>query len=66
MVLYKRSFTKHYANFVMIFVEWMHIRDPRELSRLAAERKPTMFLLPYGIPICIGSIGYFIYEGMLF
>ncbi|MEX2286253.1 MAG: prepilin peptidase [Planctomycetaceae bacterium] len=66
MVLYKRSFTKHYANFVMIFVEWMQIRDPRELSRLAAERKPTMFLLPYGIPICIGSIGYFIYEGMLF
>lgn len=66
MVLYKRSFQKHYANFVMIFMEWMQIKDPRELSRIAAERKPTMFLLPYGIPICIGSIAYFLYEGMVF
>ena len=66
MVLYKRSFKKHYANFVMIFIEWMSVKNPRELSRIAAERKPTMFLLPYGIHICIGSIAYFLYEGMLF
>jgi prepilin peptidase CpaA len=66
MVLWKRSFHKHYANFVMIFIEWMHIRNPRELAKIAAERKPTMFLLPYGIPICIGSIAWFLYEGMLF
>jgi hypothetical protein len=24
-----------------------------------------MLLLPYGIPICIGSIGYFFYRGMI-
>ncbi len=65
MVLYKRAFKKHYANFLMIMTEWMQIKDPRELSRLAAERKPTMFLLPYGIPICIGSIGYFFYAGLV-
>jgi len=65
MVLYKKSFTKHYANFLMIFTEWMQIRNPKELSQIAAERKPSMFLLPYGIPICIGSIMYFVYEGMV-
>lgn len=66
MILYKRSFQKHYINLLVILNEWMEIRDPKELSKIAAERKPTMFLLPYGIPICIGSIGYFFYEGMIF
>ena len=66
MVCYKRNFQKHYINFLVITSEWLEIRNPKELSRIAAERKPTMFLLPYGIPICIGSIGYFFYEGMIF
>lgn len=65
MVLYRRRFVQHYANFVIILTEWMQTKNPRELSRLAAERKPTMMLLPYGIPICVGSIAYFLYEGML-
>lgn len=65
MVLYKRSFQKHYANFVMIFFEWMTVKNPVELSKIAKERKPTMLLLPYGIPICIGSIGYFAWAGLL-
>ena len=43
----------------------MTIKNPKELSRIAAERKPTMLLLPYGIPICIGSIAYFFYAGMI-
>jgi len=59
------KFKQHYANFTMIFLEWTQIRDPRKLSAIAAERKPTMTLLPYGIPICIGSIAYFLYEGKI-
>ncbi len=66
MVLYSKRFKQHYANFLMIFMEWTQIRDPKELSRIAAERKPTMLLLPYGIPICVGSIGYFFYQGLIF
>ena len=66
MVLYRRAFARHYANFVMIFLEWReNMTNPGELSRLAAERKPRMLLLPYGIPICIGSIAYFFYAGMM-
>lgn len=62
MVLYRRSFEKHYANLLVILTEWMEVRDPRRLSEMAAERKPRMLLLPYGIPICIGSLGYFAYA----
>jgi len=65
MVLYRKSFQQHYTNFVMIFAEWMRVKSPRALAEIAAERKPSMLLLPYGIPICIGSIGYFMYAGMI-
>ena len=65
MVLWRGSFRKHYENFMLILLEWVQVRDPRELSRIAARRKPTMLLLPYGIPICIGSIAWFFYSGMM-
>lgn len=66
MVLYRRDAKKHCANFLMIFTEWLEIRNPKKLSEIAAERKSRMLLLPYGIPICIGCIGYFTIHGMLF
>lgn len=65
MVLYKRSFRKHYENFRSIIGEFLVIRNPNELAALAAARKPSMLLLPYGIPLAIGSIGYFFWAGML-
>ena len=65
MVLWRGTWKRHYENLLAIFSEWIVIRNPRELSRIAEERKPTMALLPYGIPICIGSIGYFLYAGLL-
>lgn len=66
MVLMRKAWDKHYGQFLLIAAEWMSIKDPRKLSVIAAERKPRMLLLPYGIPICIGSIGYFIYSGMIY
>lgn len=65
MVWRSGKFADHYANFHLILNEWMTIRNPRELFRIAKERKPTMHLLPYGIPICIGSIAYFAWQGTL-
>ena len=56
---------KHYGNAVQIIHEVLTIKNPRKLSEIAAERKPTMYLLPYGIPICIGSIGYFLFAGLM-
>ena len=65
MVLRKRAVEKHYGNFLAILNEWTTIKDPRKLSAIARERKPTMMLLPYGIPICIGSIAYFWFAGLV-
>lgn len=65
MVLARRGWSRHRAQFMMILSEILVIRDPNQLAAIAAERKSSMLLLPYGIPIAIGSIAYFVYAGML-
>jgi len=65
MVLFKKSWTKHKNQFWAIINEIITVRDAEKLSEIATERKPQMFLLPYGIPIAIGSIAYFAWAGML-
>ncbi|NOZ39062.1 MAG: prepilin peptidase [Planctomycetes bacterium] len=59
MVLWTKSWDKHKAQFWGIINEIATVKDPEKLAEIAAERKPRMFLLPYGIPIAIGTIGYF-------
>ncbi len=56
---------KHYAIAHQILHEWKTVRNPSALASIARERKPTMTLLPYGIPMAIGSIIYFAVAGML-
>ncbi len=65
MVLYRRKWGQHQSQFMTIVTEIMTIRDPEKLAALAAERKRSMLLLPYGIPIAIGSIAYFACARML-
>ncbi|HEX4143654.1 MAG TPA: prepilin peptidase [Pirellulales bacterium] len=65
MVLYRRAWEKHRDQFWTILNEVTTIRDPELLSAIAAERKKSMLLLPYGIPIALGSIAYFFWAGML-
>ncbi len=65
MVLWRRSWQKHRDQFMMILAEVLTIRHPQRLSEMAAQRKPSMLLLPYGIPIAIGTIAYFAWTRML-
>lgn len=65
MVLYRKSWARHKNNFLMIVHEMATVRDPNQLAAIAAERKSSMLLLPYGIPIAIGTILYFAWTGML-
>jgi prepilin peptidase CpaA len=65
MVLYQKAWQKHQDQFWMIWSEITTIRNPDTLAAIAADRKPTMMLLPYGIPIAIGTIAYFAWAGML-
>jgi prepilin peptidase CpaA len=64
-VLYRKAWSKHRNQFWMILFEVLSIRDPSQLSQIAAERKSSMLLLPYGIPIALGTILYFAWTGML-
>ena len=65
MVVVRRSWFKHQSQFWVICNEILTVKDPEKLSAIAAERKSKMMLLPYGIPIAIGSIAYFAAAGML-
>jgi prepilin peptidase CpaA len=65
MVLYRRAWQKHSNQFWMILNEILTIRDPNRLTEMAAERKSSMLLLPYGIPLAIGTIAYFAWMDML-
>ena len=67
MIWMQHDWKRHSVNFLVILQEW---RDLKKLgmsgvAQIAAERKPTMRLLPYGIPICFGAIAVFVYDGML-
>jgi prepilin peptidase CpaA len=65
MVLVQRGWHKHKTQFWMICNEIVTVKDPEKLSAIAAERKSSMLLLPYGIPIAIGTIAYFALAGKL-
>jgi prepilin peptidase CpaA len=65
MVVLRRRWFQHKSQFWMICNEILTVKDPEKLAAIAAERKPTMMLLPYGIPIAIGTIAYFAAAGML-
>ncbi|HZN33067.1 MAG TPA: A24 family peptidase [Pirellulaceae bacterium] len=65
MIVVSGKWKHHYNQFWKIVNEITTIKDPAKLSALAAERKPNMMLLPYGIPIAIATISYFLWTGML-
>ena len=65
MIWRSGQWEKHIAMAHQILHEWKTIRKPRELAKIARERKSNMYLLPYGIPMAIGSIIYFAFAGML-
>jgi prepilin peptidase CpaA len=65
MVLWNRSWRRHFLQFQGIVQEFFIVRNPTQLATLAGQRKSSMLLLPYGIPIAIGTIFYFIWTGTL-
>lgn len=66
MVARSGAFARHRDQFFAIGQEILTVRDPVLLAETAAARKPTMMLLPYGIPLAIGSIGYLAWLGLLY
>jgi prepilin peptidase CpaA len=65
MVLLRHSWKQHQQQFLKIIGEVVTIGNPTELAAIAGQRKSSMLLLPYGIPIAIGTIAYFFWAGLL-
>lgn len=65
MVVRSGKFAHHFAMFHTIGSEILSVRSPAKLSAIAAERKPRMMLLPYGIPMAVGTVGWFAWSGLL-
>ena len=65
LVAIRGNWYRHYVQFWLILGEIFSARDTNELAERAAQRKASMLLLPYGIPIAIGTIIYFAWTGLL-
>ena len=65
MIVHSGRLYRHLAMIHTIGAEVLSIRNPVVLAERAAMRKPTMMLLPYAIPIAIGSIASFAWTGLL-
>lgn len=65
MILMSGEAKKHYDQFWFLINEITTVQDPEKLSEIAAERKSSMRLLPYGIPMAIGTVIYLAWERML-
>jgi prepilin peptidase CpaA len=63
MITIRGQFRRNLANAHEILSDLLTLRTTGQIADRAAARKPTMHLLPYGIPLCIGFISYLIYLG---
>jgi prepilin peptidase CpaA len=61
MILLRGDFRKNLSNTRDILRDWITAGSVGKIADRAGERKPRMHLLPYGIPLCLGFVGYLIY-----
>jgi prepilin peptidase CpaA len=61
MIALRGQYQRNLANTRAIVGDLVGARNVGEVADRAAGRKPTMHLLPYGIPLCLGFIGYLVY-----
>jgi prepilin peptidase CpaA len=66
MMLRSGAFLGHLIQLQSLSNEIITVRNPVLLHEKALSRKSKMLLLPYAIPIAIGSIGYFAWMRMFF
>jgi prepilin peptidase CpaA len=61
MIAVRRQVRKNLSNTRAILGDLFGSTGVSDVADKAAQRKPTMHLLPYGIPLCLGFISYLIY-----
>jgi prepilin peptidase CpaA len=63
MMLIRGQLHKNVQNFKEIMLDFkvLALAGPKEAAARAQERRPSWHRLPYGIPLCIGFVGYLSY-----
>jgi prepilin peptidase CpaA len=61
MIFVRGQFRRNLANTRAIVGDLFASAGIGEAAEKAAQRKPGMHLLPYGIPLCLGFVSYLIY-----
>jgi prepilin peptidase CpaA len=61
MIAIRRQYRNNLANTREIVGDWLGAKNIGEVADKAAQRKRRLHLLPYGIPLCLGFVGYLVY-----
>jgi prepilin peptidase CpaA len=64
MMALRGDFRTNWSNTRDILRDWLTAGGVGKVADQAAQRKPRMHLLPYGIPLALGSVGYLIWLHM--
>jgi prepilin peptidase CpaA len=62
MILVRGEYRQNLANTKEIVGDLLKAGSVTQVAENAAQRKPRMRLLPYGIPLCLGFVGYLIAQ----
>jgi prepilin peptidase CpaA len=61
MIFLRGEYRKNMDNTRSILSDLVQSKGVSDVAEKAAKRKPTLHLLPYGIPLCLGFIAYLAY-----
>jgi prepilin peptidase CpaA len=62
MIFARGQYQKNLENTRGILGDLVGSTGVHDVAEKAAKRKPTLHLLPYGIPLCLGFIAYLLYQ----
>jgi prepilin peptidase CpaA len=61
MILLRGDFKRNFENTREIVGDLLKTRGLGAITEKAQRRKPRLQLLPYGVPLCLGYVGYLFY-----
>jgi prepilin peptidase CpaA len=62
LIVLRGQYRQTLANAREILGDWAGSRSVGEVAEKAGQRKARLQLLPYGIPLCLGFVGYLVYK----
>jgi hypothetical protein len=63
MIGLRRQFRRNLEHTRVILLDMMTLGNVEAMAKKANERRPRWHRLPYGVPLCLGFVGYLWYAG---